>query len=322
MKIIFMGTPDFAGQALKDLLESRHQVLAVFTQPDKARGRGKKVSYSPVKEIALEAGLPVYQPLKIRDQENIDLIKKIGADIIVVAAYGRILPLEILNSPSYGSINIHASLLPKYRGAAPIHRALIEGEKTTGVTIMQMDEGMDTGDMLLKEEIDIPPEANTGYMFQELAVLGGKMLLKALDLIEEGKIKAEKQNEADATSAPMLTREEELLDWQLPAETLANKIRGMNPWPGVYTFFRGQRLKIHQAALPADISLEEASLDEKEVKDFLPGSIVAFNQNGILLKTGQGLLLLKSLQPAGKKTMGHKDFVNGYQVLEGEVLGN
>ncbi len=321
MKIIFMGTPDFAGQALKDLLKSKHQVLAVFTQPDKARGRGKKISFSPVKEIALEAGLPVYQPLKIRDQENIDLIKELAADIIVVAAYGRILPLEILNAPRYGSINIHASLLPKYRGAAPIHRALIEGEKTTGVTIMQMDEGMDTGDMLLKGEIDIPPEANTGHMFEELAILGGSLLLEALDLIEEGKIEAEKQKEEEATYAPVLTREDELLDWQLPADLLANKIRGMNPWPGVYSFFRGQRLKIHQVSLPDDLFFEETAMKEKRLQNLLPGTIAGFSREGILLKTGQGFLLLKSLQPAGKKTLDHADFVNGYQVLEGEVLG-
>lgn len=319
MKIIFMGTPDFAGQALKDLLESRHQVLAVFTQPDRPRGRGKKVSFTPVKEIALEAGLPVYQPKKIRDPEIIEKIKELDPDIIVVAAYGRILPVDILNLPRHGAINIHASLLPKYRGAAPIHWALINGEEKTGVTIMQMDEGMDTGDMLLKKEIIIDQAANTGDLFNQLALLGGQALLEALDAIEKGQLEGEKQNEDEATYAPMLAKEDEILDWQMPASDLVNKIRGMNPWPGVYTFFRNQRLKIHKASLADSYQVQVLSnIEENSVR---PGLIAGFGQEGILLATGQGFILLESLQPAGKKAMDHTDFINGYQVHEGEVLG-
>lgn len=311
MRIVFMGTPDFSGEALKSLLNSEHEVVAVFTQPDKPKGRGKKLSNPPVKTIALEAGIPIYQPTKIRDSESLKVLKDLNPDIIVVAAYGKILPKEMLELPPYGCINIHASILPKYRGAAPIHWAVINGEKETGITIMQMDEGMDTGDILLIGKIDIPEDAHTGEMFERLATLGGKLLIEALDQIKEDNIVPIKQNNNEATYAPMLTKDDELIQWNMSARNLHNKIRGMNPWPGVYTFFRDERLKIHKSSL-----IEENCLTKGK-----PGEIIDFSSAGILVATENGLLALEKVQPAGKKQLDFKDFVNGYKVNKGEVLG-
>lgn len=311
MKIVFMGTPDFAGEALRALLESKHQVLAVFTQPDKPKGRGNKLSYPPVKEIALDKGLPVYQPARIRDEESLSLIKNLSPDLIVVAAYGKILPKELLNIPKFGCINIHASILPKYRGSAPIHWAIINNEKETGITIMQMDEGMDTGDILLVDKIEISEDENTGDLFQKLAILGGKLLLEALNKLEKDGIVPLKQNNDEATYAPMLKKEDELLNWNMSALDLHNKIRGMNPWPGVYTFFRGERLKIQRSLL----------IDEKKGTGYTPGEIIDITSEGIYIATLKGIIALVTVQPAGKKQLDSKDFVNGYKVIKGELLG-
>lgn len=311
MKIVFMGTPDFAGEALKALLESEHQVLAVFTQPDKPKGRGNKLSYPPVKEIALDNGLPVYQPVRIRDEESLSLIKELSPDLIVVAAYGKILPKELLNVPKFGCINIHASILPKYRGSAPIHWAIINGEKETGITIMQMDEGMDTGDILLIDRTEISEDENTGDLFQKLAILGGKLLLEALKKLENDQIVPLKQNNDEATYAPMLKKEDELLNWDMSALDLHNKIRGMNPWPGVYTFFRGERLKIQKSLL----------IDEEKDTGYTPGEIIDITSEGIYIATLKGIIALVTVQPAGKKQLDSKDFVNGYKVIKGELLG-
>lgn len=311
MKIVFMGTPDFASEVLKSLLESEHQVLAVFTQPDKPRGRGKKISYTPVKEMALEAQIPIYQPRRIRDEENLEILKQINPDVIIVAAYGNILPKEILDLPPYGCINIHASILPKYRGAAPIHWAIIKGETETGISIMQMDEGMDTGDVLLLERIEISEEADTGEIFAKLASLGSKMIIEVLEKIKDGKLIPVKQKEEEATYAPMLTKKDELLDWDMSSKDIYNKIRGMNPWPGVYTYFRGDRLKIQKSIL----------IDEKQVIEYKPGEIIDFSEEGIFIAANPGTIALKIIQPAGKKQLNFKDFINGYQISRGELLG-
>ena len=311
MKIVFMGTPDFAGEALKSLINSQHQIAAVLTQPDKPKGRGNKLAPPPVKEIALENRIPVFQPQRIRDAESLQILKDIQPDIIVVAAYGKILPQEILDLPTYGCVNIHASVLPKYRGAAPIHWAVVNGEKETGITIMQMDTGMDTGDILLVEKIEIPQSADSGEIFQKLAVTGSSLIIKALEKIEKGELNPIKQKESEATYAPVLTKEDELLEWNMKARDVFNKIRGMNPWPGVYTFFRGERLKIQKSNL----------LDIEKLSGTEPGEITDFLPEGIVIATAEGFLALEVVQPAGKKQMNHKDFINGYKVKKGEVLG-
>ena len=306
-----MGTPDFAGEALKALINSKHQVAAVFTQPDKPKGRGNKLTPPPVKEVALENEIPVFQPQRIRDAESLQILKDIQPDIIVVAAYGKILPREILDLPLYGCVNIHASVLPKYRGAAPIHWAVVNGEKETGITIMQMDTGMDTGDILLVEKIEISASADTGEIFQKLAVTGSSLIIKALEKIEKGELNPIKQEESEATYAPVLTKEDELLEWNMKAEDVFNKIRGMNPWPGVYTFFRGERLKIQKSNL----------LDIEQLSSAEPGEITDFLPEGIVIAAAKGFVALEVIQPAGKKQMNHKDFINGYKVKKGEVLG-
>ncbi len=311
MKIVFMGTPDFAGEALKALLKSKHNVTAVFTQPDKPKGRGNKLSYPPVKEIALENSLPVHQPVRIRDEESLKLIKELDPDVIVVAAYGKILPKELLEIPKFGCINIHASILPKYRGSAPIHWSIINGEKETGITIMQMDEGMDTGDILLIDKLEISENDSTGDLFQKLSILGGDLLLKALDGIEAGKISPVKQKNEEATYAPMLKKEDELIDWHIPSKDLHNKIRGMNPWPGVYTFFRGERLKIQKSIL----------ISEDKETGLTPGEIIDISPGRILVAAKKGITSLVTVQPAGKRQLDSKDFVNGYKVIKGELLG-
>lgn len=311
MKIVFMGTPDFAGEVLDSLLQSEHEVLGVFTQPDKPKGRGKKMMFPPVKEIALEAEIPVFQPTRIRDEEVLKTLKEIGPDVIIVAAYGRILPKEILDLPHYGCINIHASILPKYRGAAPIHWAIINGEEETGVSIMQMDEGMDTGDILLTEKIEIYKDSDTGELFQRLASLGGKMIIETLEKLKNNKIIPIKQNEKEATYSPMLTKEDELLDWNMPAKDIYNKIRGMNPWPGVYTYFRGQRLKIQKSIL----------LEENKNTGLEAGEIIEFSSQGILVSAKPGIIGLEIVQPAGKKQLNFNDFINGYKINPGEILG-
>lgn len=313
MKIVFMGTPDFAAASLQAILNSKHQCQAVFTQPDKPKGRGKKIQMSAVKELALASGLPVYQPAKLRDGKAMAVLQELAPDAIVVAAYGRILPQEILDLPRYGCINVHASILPKYRGAAPIHHAIINGEKESGVTIMQMDAGMDTGDILMLEKIKISPEMNTGDLYERLAVTGGSLLIKTLDELEKGTLSSQKQNESQATYAPMLSKEDEVIDWRQPAINLHQKIRGMNPWPGVHTMFRGQRLKIQEACIPL-------SKDVKPAKTWVPGEVINTSEEGLLVATGQGQILLRQVQPAGKKIMPATDFVRGYQIKEGEIL--
>jgi methionyl-tRNA formyltransferase len=309
MKIVYMGTPDFAVPPLQKLCENGHQVVLVVTQPDKARDRGKKVQYTPVKEKALEFGIEVVQPEKIRgNEEFLDRIKEIGPDMIVVAAYGRILPVELLQIPRLGCINIHASLLPKYRGAAPIHRSVINGEETTGVTLMYMAEGMDTGDMISARSIKIGRKT-TAELHDELSVMGADLLVKTLPYIEIGINGRTKQDESLATYAPMIGKEDELVDFGRTPEEIERLIRGLNSWPGAYTTYKGERMKLWGAD----------ALDEKTNEP--DGTITDVSKNGIKVAAGGRILLLKRIQLQGKKAMDVSEYLVGNKIETGEVLG-
>ena len=247
MKIIYMGTPDFAVEALEALASSRHEVTAVFTQPDKPKGRGKAMQFTPVKEVALRENIPVYQPKKVRDPEVIQKIRELAPDVLVVVAFGQIIPQEILDIAPYGCINVHGSLLPKYRGAAPIQWAVIDGEKESGVTTMQMDAGLDTGDMLLKTVVPLDEKETGGSLFDKLSKAGADLLLKTLDALENGTVTPQKQGESPTAYAKMLTKDMGAIDWNRPAKELERLIRGLNPWPSAYTKLNGKTLKIWAA---------------------------------------------------------------------------
>lgn len=307
MKIVFMGTPDFASGALDALIQAGHEITAVYTQPDKPKGRGKEVQMTPVKEVALSHNISVYQPVRIKNQEEVAILKKIPADIFVVAAFGQILSQEILDIPKYGCVNIHASLLPKYRGAAPIQWAVIDGEKKTGITIMQMNAGCDTGDILYTKEYVLDPKETGASLFDKLMVLGAEAIVEALPLIEAGKLTPIPQNDALSTHAAKLTKELGNLDFHKSAATLERLVRGLNSWPSAYTTFRGKQLKIWEAEV-VEVSGE-------------PGTVVAVDKESFTVATLEGGLRILSLQIEGKKRMDTKDFLLGYPVSIGEVLG-
>ncbi len=307
MKIVFMGTPDFAVGALEAIVKAGHEVTLVVTQPDRQKGRGKEVAMSPVKEMALKYNLPVFQPVKIKTPESIEELKKYEADAYVVAAFGQILSKEILEMPRLGCINIHGSLLPKYRGSAPIQRAVIDGEKETGITIMQMDEGIDTGDMLMQRAIPILDTDTGESMFEKLAALGSEMIVEALPLIAEGKLPREKQDDSKSTYAKMLSKDMGQLDFTKTAKELDCLIRGLNSWPSAYTKCGGKTLKIW-----------EALVVEGEGK---PGEIIDVTRDAIVVATSLGALKITALQLEGKKRMQTKDFLLGYQLQPGEMLG-
>lgn len=309
MKIVFMGTPDFAVQSLNALVEAGHEVAAVITQPDRPKGRGNKLAFPEVKTRALELGLPVYQPEKVKDDGFLELLQGYTPDVIVVVAYGRILPQAVLELPPYGCINVHGSLLPAYRGAAPIQRAVFDGCTETGVTIMQMDAGMDTGDILLQGSLPITAADNSGTMFAKLAVLGGQLLVETLERLQQGTVTAQKQDETAATYAAKILKEDELLDWTQSAATLSCRIRALAPAPGAYTMWSGQRLKIWKAS---PLATESGKA---------PGTIVESTKHGLVVQTGQGCLELLELQPAGKKSMSAKAFCNGTDVAPDLCFG-
>lgn len=306
-RLVFMGTPEFAVPSLRALLKEGWQVKAVVTQPDRPRGRGGKVKVSPVKEEALKEGLEVLQPVDLKG-DFIKKLKDINPHLIVVVAYGKILPPGVLGIPSLGCINLHASLLPAYRGSAPIHRAVMEGEKVTGVTTMYMNEGMDTGDILLEERVRVGEDEKAGFLHDRLAHRGADLLLKTLSLVLEGKAIPRPQEEEKATYAPPLKREEELIEWEKPAAHIYNKIRGMNPWPGAYTFWRGKRLKVWDSR----IVVAEGPLE--------PGEIIKVNSQGILVGTGEGALLLTEIQISGGRKMKAAEFIKGKDIRAGEIL--
>lgn len=316
MKLLFMGTPDFAVPSLQELVKNGHQIVGVFTQPDRPAGRGKNLKPSPVKVAAQELGLPIYQPEKVKTQEAINWLKELAPEGIIVVAYGQILSQEILNLPRYGCINVHASLLPDLRGAAPIHWALIYGEKMTGVTTMQMDTGLDTGDILLKAEYPISEEATTGEVHDALSQLGGKLLIKTLDLLEKGELKATPQV-GETRYATLLKREHEVLDWFRSAEALHNQIRGLNPWPGAYTTFRGEILKVWRSKSPKNTQVTDSQNTSQR-----PGQVLEVLDEGLLIQTGERPLLITEVQPAGKKAMPARDFFLGRRAQVGESFGD
>ena len=306
MKVVFMGTPDFAVGTLEAIIEAGHDVAAVVTQPDKPKGRGKEFAMSPVKVKALEHGLTVYQPVKVREPEFVDVLKKIAPDVIVVVAFGQLLPKSILEIAKFGCINVHASLLPKYRGAAPIQWAVINGEEETGVTIMQMDEGLDTGDMLKVVKVKLDKDETGGSLFDKLAVLGAGALVDTLAELTEGNVTPVAQ-EGESNYAGKLDKNLGLLDFNKPATELERLIRGLNPWPSAYTSLAGKTLKIWKA-------------DITDCMDKKPGEIYDVTPKSFCIATSEGGLLVKELQLEGKKRMDTESFLRGYKLSEGIIL--
>nr|WP_315082422.1 methionyl-tRNA formyltransferase [uncultured Kosakonia sp.] len=298
LRIIFAGTPDFAARHLDALLSSEHEIVGVFTQPDRPAGRGKKLMPSPVKVLAEEKGLPVFQPASLRQPENQQLIAELNADVMVVVAYGLILPKAVLDMPRLGCINVHGSLLPRWRGAAPIQRALWAGDAQTGVTIMQMDVGLDTGDMLYKLACPVTPEDTSATLYDKLAGLGPQGLIETLQQLAQGSAQPQVQDEELVTYAEKLSKDEARMDWSLSAEQLERCIRAFNPWPMSWFVVDEQPVKVWKASvLPSSTQAE-------------PGTIVEASKSGIQVATAEGILNLESLQPAGKKAMSAQDLLN------------
>ena len=323
LKILFMGTPDFAQESLKSIYNAGFEIIGVVTNPDKPKGRGMKLAYSPVKEYALEKNLKIYQPIKIKNNtEFLDEIKTLDPDVICVVAYGKILPKEILGIPKLGCINVHGSLLPKYRGAAPIQWAVLNGDKTTGITTMYMNEGMDTGDMILKEEVEIGPEETTGELWQKLSKIGGEILVKTLKLIEEGKAPREKQTE-EATLAPMLNKEMALIDWEnSDANKIHNLIRGLNPIMGAYSFYDGKKIKFWKVQAYSDEQILQMFPELEEYKDRfldLPEGTILFSDSkiGLYIKAKEGNIKVLEIQGENAKKMKTEDFLRGTYLAAG-----
>lgn len=314
MKVIFMGTPDFAVGALQAIIDAGHEVLLVVTQPDREKGRGKEVQFTPVKECAVKAGIEVFQPLKIKTPEAVAKLKEYDADIFVVAAFGQILSQEILDMPKYGCVNIHASLLPKYRGAAPIQWSILDGEKETGVTIMQMNAGLDTGDILLQKKIEIAADETGESLFDRLAILGAETIVEALPLIGSGSLKPVPQDDQASTYAGMLKKDMGHIDWTWDACKIERYVRGLNSWPSAYTYLNGKQLKIWGAEV-VDVINSELEGNPK------PGVIYTIGKDSIDVVTGKGLLRIKSIQLEGKKRMEVSAFLLGYKLNAGDILG-
>lgn len=311
MKIIFMGTPDFAAGALEALIGAGHEIILAVTQPDKPKGRSKELVPPPVKVCAEKHGIPVFQPRRIKTPEAVEELKKYQADIFVVAAFGQILSQEILDIPRYGCLNIHASLLPKYRGASPIQHVIIDGEERTGVTIMQMDAGLDTGDMLYKKEIPIEKTDNYETLHDKLMVLGGEAIVEALPLLEQGKLIPAKQQENLSCYAPLIDKRMGKIDFSKDAEAIDRQIRGMTPWPSAFTSYRGKQLKIWLA--------EPAAAEDTGGR--MPGEILEADRDHVTVAAGEGALRIYELQLEGKKRMTAHDFLLGVKMQPGEILG-
>lgn len=311
MKLLFMGTPDLSVYVLEALLSGGYEIAGVVTQPDKPKGRGKSMQPTPVKEKAQEYHIPVYQPKKVRDPAFIEVLREINPDMIVVAAFGQIIPKAVLDLPAYGCINVHTSLLPAYRGAAPIQWAVINGEKESGVSVMQMDEGLDTGDVL--STVTVPIEANEtgGSLFDKLAVAGAALLLDTIPKIIDGSVKRTPQPKESTTAyARMIKKSDGLIDWTLPAVAIERLIRGLNPWPSAYTYVEGRTLKIWRAKVSAE------SADAAK-----PGTVVREDKRTIYVQTGDGLLELREVQIEGKRSMNCGAFMCGFDLPIGTVLG-
>lgn len=308
MNIVYMGTPEIAAVILKALHEAGHRIIGAVTQQDKPKGRGNQVQFPAVKEMALSLNIPVYQPRRVKEPEFIEVLKQLNPDVIVVAAFGQILSKVILELPKFGCINVHASLLPKYRGSAPIQWSIIEGEEKTGITIMHMDEGIDTGDMISKKEITLSPKETFGTLHDKLAEAAGPLLIQALADIEAGRATRTKQGDSNSIYARILDKSLGHIDFSQPAVKIERLIRGLNPWPSAYTSLEGKMLKIWDADV------------EPARENGVPGEIIAVRKDAILVQTGDGILAVKELQLEGKKRMTAESFLRGYEVKANIVL--
>ncbi|HEK4831208.1 TPA: methionyl-tRNA formyltransferase [Clostridioides difficile] len=309
MKIVFMGTPDIAVPCLQKIIDEKYEILGVVTQPDKPKGRGKKLGMSSVKELAIENNIPVYQPVEARDKEFIDKIKSLNPDVIVVVAFGQILPKEILEIPKLGCINVHVSLLPKYRGAAPINWVIINGEEKTGVTTMYMDEGLDTGDMILKTEVNLDENITAGELHDKMMNIGAETLKETLRLIEEGNAPREVQNHEEFSYAPIMNKSLGNIDFSKSAREIHNLVRGVNPWPSAYTTYNDVIMKVWKTKV----------LDEKSTKDV--GTIIDVSKDGIKVSTIDNVLLIEEIQMPNKKRMLVGEYIKGNTIETGLVLG-
>ena len=311
MNVIFMGTPDFSIPVLEGLVKSeKHTVKAVVTQPDKARGRSGKLKFTPVKEYAIENGIDVYTPERVKDEAFVETLKSIDCDVIVVIAFGQILSQEILDIPKYGCVNVHASLLPRWRGAAPMQWAILSGDKKTGITTMQMDAGLDTGDMLLKEEIEITDDETDETLHDKMAPLGSELLLKTLDGLENGTIVAQKQNDEESTYAKLLKKEMGEIDLSWEATKIERYIRGLSAWPGAFTHFGGKTLKLFAAEVVEGQT------------EYEPGTVCEVTKKYFCIQTGVGILKVKEVQLEGKKRMDAASFLNGNHLSVGERMNS
>ncbi len=329
MKIVFMGTPDFARSALEKIIEAGHEVLLVVTQPDKPKGRSGELQISDVKACALEYNIPVFQPVRIKLPENVAELKKYDADIYVVAAFGQILSQEILDIPKFGCVNIHASILPEYRGAAPIQQAIIDGKKTTGVTIMQMAAGMDTGDILLQREIPISEDETGGGLFDKLAALGGELIVEALPKIEKGELTPVPQDEERATKCGKLSKDMGRISFEWDAEEIRNLVRGLNPWPSAFTYLGSKMLKIWQAKTLSEIDFKRLCKNYESLSggkegawagEPQPGMIVLLTRDSFVVSCGSDYLQILEVQLEGKKRMDVKSFLLGNKLEVGTIL--
>ena len=309
MKIAFMGTPDFAVECLRYLISSKHEIVGVFCQPDKPKGRTQEIVMPPTKVIALENNIPVFQPVSLKNGTGTEILKKISPDLVIVIAYGKILPDDFLKFPKFGCINIHGSLLPKYRGAAPIQWAVLNGDKEAGVTSMQMDSGIDTGDMLLSEKIEIGENETSEELFERLSFLGAKALEKTLDLLEKNELLPEKQNEAEATYVGMLSKDMSPTDFSKSAQEVHNHIRGLYSWPGATAKLSGKTLKLHKSVL------------SPENGNNIPGSVVISDERLVVCCGDNKCIELLEIQLEGKKRMSAADFLRGRKIEKGTVLG-
>lgn len=311
MRIVFMGTPDFSVPTLETLVSSRHEVVGVVTQPDKPKGRGKEIQMSPVKECALKHGIPVYQPVRAREESFVEEMRALNPDVMVVIAFGQILSQELLDLPKFGCVNIHASLLPKYRGASPIQWAVINGDEETGITTMQMAAGMDTGDILETAVIKLDPKETGGSLFDRLSLMGGDLILSTLDGLEKGTIKAVPQDDAQATYVKKIPKSMGEIDWTMSAAEIERLVRGLNPWPSAYTHWNGKMLKIWEAEV-----LSQAEGGEERA----PSEVLEADHDTLKIQTGDGVLKITSLQLEGKKRMDVASFLRGYPVAVGSRM--
>ena len=306
LRTVFMGTPDFALQTLQGLIDAGCKMVGVYTQPDRPKGRGKHLAAPPVKELAQKNDIPVYQPLKLRQTDAVAELEALAPDLIVVVAYGQILPKSVLEIPPNGCINVHASLLPKYRGAAPINKAIINGETETGITTMYMDVGLDTGDMLVKKTLSIGPEETAGELHDRLATLGRETMEETLRQLVAGTLQREVQDDEQSTYASMMKKEDGRIDWSRSAQEIHNHVRGLAPWPGAYTTINGKPLKLAETS--------------QETAEGLPGCVIAADKNGVCVACGSGSLRIRQLQLSGRKRLPAADFLRGCPLQAGAMM--